>query len=84
MLTDSIHDRAADMILDRMAAGIQAGIGNVAAGSAFAVLTSAGMGGAGLAVVVGVSVCIPVAVASWALLWTLSESKGKDDGNKTP
>jgi hypothetical protein len=42
----------------------------VVAGSAFVVLTSAGMGGAGLAAVMGVSACIPAAVAAWAALWT--------------
>jgi len=41
-------------ILGSAAAGIQSGIGSVAAGSAFAILQSAGAGGAGLAVVNGV------------------------------
>ncbi|KAJ4309606.1 hypothetical protein N0V94_008847 [Neodidymelliopsis sp. IMI 364377] len=67
-----------------IAAGIQAGTGNVAAGSAFAVLTSAGMGGFGLAVVVG-----GVLVSSAALLWGIvllvrwwcseHEESGEDD-----
>lgn len=67
---DSVHNRVANMNLGSMAAGIQAGLGNVVADSAFAVLTSAGMGGAGLAAVMGVSACIPAAVAAWAALWT--------------
>ena len=83
MLADSIHDCTADMILGSMAAGIQAGIGNVAAGSAVAVLTSAGMGGAGLAAVMGVSACIPVAVAGGVALWTQWQNKNKDDENET-
>jgi hypothetical protein len=36
------------------AAGIQAGIGSVTAGSAFAILQSAGAGGAGLLIVNGI------------------------------
>lgn len=36
-----------------IAAGVQAGIGNVVAGSAFAILQSAGAGGAGAAIVGG-------------------------------
>lgn len=36
------------------AAGIQAGIGNIAAGSAFAVFQSAGAGGAGLLIINGI------------------------------
>jgi hypothetical protein len=42
------------MLSGTAAAGIQAGIGNVAAGSLFATATSAGMGGAGWVVLCGV------------------------------
>lgn len=47
-----------------IASGIQAGIGNVAAGSAFAVLQSAAAGGAGGAIVGGVVFGAGVAVAA--------------------
>lgn len=40
-----------DACTGSVASGIQSGIGHVAAGSAFAVLTSAGMGGYGIVVV---------------------------------
>ena len=44
---------AAGPVAGSIAAGIQAGIGNVAAGSLFATLQSAAMGGFGVAIVSG-------------------------------
>ncbi|KAH7116866.1 hypothetical protein B0J11DRAFT_537743 [Dendryphion nanum] len=46
---------AGGVVAGSVAAGMQAGIGNVAAGSAFAILQSAGAGGAGIVIVQGVA-----------------------------
>ncbi|KAL1794495.1 hypothetical protein ACET3X_007916 [Alternaria dauci] len=67
-----------------IAAGIQAGIGNVAAGSLFATLTSAGMAGYGAPVVFG-----GVGVVSSVVCWGFAAWKrwrkrsGRDDGEGT-
>ncbi|KAF2447300.1 hypothetical protein P171DRAFT_430204 [Karstenula rhodostoma CBS 690.94] len=61
-----------------LAAGIQAGIGNVAAGSIFAGLTSAGTGGAALAVVQGVAGGAAAAVAG-GTAYVVKTVKRKDE-----
>lgn len=78
-LAENMCGDTADMTLGSMSAGIQAGIGNLVAGSAFAILTSVGMGGAGLAAVMGVSACIPAEVAGGAALWTRLQGKKNDE-----
>ncbi|KAF5239767.1 hypothetical protein FANTH_9846 [Fusarium anthophilum] len=60
------------------AAGIQSGIGIVVAGSPFAILQSAGAGGAGLAVVNGVVQASGAVVGAGGLAAKLM---GQDDGN---
>ncbi|QPH00569.1 hypothetical protein C2857_004319 [Epichloe festucae Fl1] len=60
------------------AACVQSGIGNVVAGSAFATLQSAGMGGAGAAVVNGVVSTVGGVVAAVGAVSTTSSKKGKD------
>lgn len=61
-----------------IAAGVQAGIGSVAAGSLFATLTSAAMAGYGLPIVLG-----SVWGISSAVLWgiTVWKNWGKGDGD---
>ena len=58
-----------DTTADSVAAGIQASIGSIAAGSTFAVFTSAGMGGYGAAIVFGSAWAVPMvclgATAAW-------------------
>lgn len=58
-----------------IAAGMQAGAGNVAAGSVFALLQSAGTGGPGLAAVNGI-VQGGTAVAFAGLAWVKSQVVG--------
>lgn len=55
--------------VESVAAGIQARIGNVAPGSAFAVLTSAAMGGDGTMVVYGSAWAVPAALMSLIVAW---------------
>ncbi|KAK0636470.1 hypothetical protein B0T17DRAFT_519208 [Bombardia bombarda] len=63
-----------------IAAGIQAMIGNVAAGSAFATLTSAGMGGYGAATVAAVGQAAGVsAIAGAGVGIALKEKKNDGD-----
>ncbi|KZM28362.1 uncharacterized protein EKO05_0005186 [Ascochyta rabiei] len=52
-----------------IAAGIHAGIGSVAAGSAFATLTSAAMGGYGAIIVFGGVWAVPTAVLGMVAIW---------------
>ncbi|KAG6060490.1 hypothetical protein E4U17_004177 [Claviceps sp. LM77 group G4] len=62
------------------AAGIQSGIGNVAAGSIFATLQSAGMGGAGTVVVnAAVSGAGAAGSALKAFHWWKTSGDGSDD-----
>ncbi|KAG6258480.1 hypothetical protein E4U49_006298 [Claviceps purpurea] len=62
------------------AAGIQSGIGNVAAGSLFATLQSAGMGGAGTVMVnAAVSGAAAAGSALKALHWWKTSGDGSDD-----
>ncbi|OAG06973.1 uncharacterized protein CC84DRAFT_1204611 [Paraphaeosphaeria sporulosa] len=61
-----------------MAAGIQAGIGNVAAGSIFAGLMSAGAGGAALAVVQGIAGGAAAAVAG-GTAYVMKKGKVQDE-----
>lgn len=67
-----------------MAAGIQAGIGNVAAGSLFASLTSAGMGGAALAGVQGAAGGVVGAVAAGSAYVFRGTENKKDEETKGP
>ena len=73
-------------LLGSSAAGIQAGIGNVAAGSLFAILQSAGAGGAG-ASILGGTVFGVTSLAAWGItipqLITASRNRqnGEDHGN---
>ncbi|KAF5552719.1 hypothetical protein FNAPI_7025 [Fusarium napiforme] len=60
------------------AAGIQSGIGSVAAGSTFAILQSAGAGGAGLAVVNGVVQAAGAIIGATGLA---TKIKGQGDGH---
>ncbi|KAF9738102.1 hypothetical protein PMIN01_03385 [Paraphaeosphaeria minitans] len=64
-----------------LAAGIQAGIGNVAAGSVFAGLTSAGAGGATLAVVQGIAGGAAAAVAG-VTAYVMEKVKIESEGGK--
>ncbi|KAI8937285.1 hypothetical protein NX059_006493 [Plenodomus lindquistii] len=70
------------IVAGSIAAGLQAGIGNVAAGSTFAVLTSAMMGGGGLPVVLGgvwgISTAVMGGIALWKR-WSGAESRGHDN-----
>lgn len=66
------------MEVGSLAAGIQAGIGNVAAGSVFAGLTSAGAGGAALGVAQGVGAGVAAAVAGGS-----AYVRGKSNGTDT-
>lgn len=66
---------AAGVQAGSIAAGVQAGVGNVAAGSVFAVLQSAGAGGAGIVAVNGVVQGGTVVVAG--LGWLKSRIAGR-------
>lgn len=67
------------MVLGSAAAGVQAGIGNVIAGSLFATLQSAGAGGAGVAIVNGVVQGVGVAAAAAGAGAAIVQ--GKEDGS---
>lgn len=69
------------MCVGSIAAGIQAGIGNVVAGSAFATLTSAGMGGYGAAVVAGAAQAAGGAAAAVGAAGAYMSKKGKGPGD---
>jgi hypothetical protein len=62
-------------MLGSIAAGVQSTIGNVATGSIFAVLQSAGAGGAGLAAVNGVAQMVGGVIAGGGSLWAYAKSK---------
>ncbi|KAF9697279.1 hypothetical protein EKO04_004548 [Ascochyta lentis] len=62
------------------AAGIQAGIGSVAAGSAFATLTSAAMGGYGAVIVFGGVWAVPAATLGAIAVW--KRWQGGNDGGQ--
>ncbi|KAG6197129.1 hypothetical protein E4U50_007983 [Claviceps purpurea] len=65
------------------AAGIQSGIGNVAAGSLFATLQSAGMGGAGIAVVnAAVSGAAGAGSALRAFHWWATSEDGANNADE--
>ncbi|KAF2448235.1 hypothetical protein P171DRAFT_428344 [Karstenula rhodostoma CBS 690.94] len=67
-----------------IAAGIQAGIGNVVAGSVFATLTSAGMAGYGLPIVLGgvggISSAVGWGIAAWKR-WRNDSDQADGDGD---
>ncbi|KAJ4382437.1 hypothetical protein N0V86_002772 [Didymella sp. IMI 355093] len=84
MLVDNLRKSLADENnIGSVAADIKAGMSNVAAGSVSAVLTSAGNGSAGLAIVMGASACVPVVVAGGVIIWTRWLGKKVDDDGKT-
>ncbi|KAK0654415.1 hypothetical protein DIS24_g5195 [Lasiodiplodia hormozganensis] len=60
---------AAGVAAGSVAAAIQASIGSVAAGSTFAILTSAMMGGYGVAIVVGWIISSYLAIGLGILIW---------------
>ncbi|KAF2115547.1 hypothetical protein BDV96DRAFT_646540 [Lophiotrema nucula] len=75
---------ATGVVAGSIAAGIQAALGNVAAGSLFAILTSAAMGGYGVVIVSSIAwgvtslVCSSLALAVWNV-WR-DKKKGEDGG----
>ncbi|KAF2133286.1 hypothetical protein P153DRAFT_381724 [Dothidotthia symphoricarpi CBS 119687] len=62
-----------------IAAGIQAGIGSVAAGSTFAILTSAGMAGFGVPIVLG-GVWLTSSAICWGAVSIWKKFVGRGDG----
>ncbi|KAJ4378099.1 hypothetical protein N0V83_000931 [Neocucurbitaria cava] len=68
ILSTFIKDKA-DTPIGSIAAGIQASIGSVAAGSAFAVFTSAAMGGYGVLIVFGSVWVVPTAILASIACW---------------
>ena len=74
----------ADILIGSIAAAIQASVGSVAADSAFAVLTSAAMGGFGAGIVFGLAWGIPAAILGGIAIWMRQQGcsdDGDDDGN---
>jgi hypothetical protein len=70
--------------LGTVAAAAQSGIGNVAAGSAFAIFQSAGAGGAGLAIVNGAVQGVGVAIAAAGGIWTGKQVYKKSASKSEP